>query len=171
MAGSYTFFAPVAQSVEQWTENPRVGGSIPPWGTSMPYSSEGLFWAAMEPQKEAVMSKLKVGGHVVFIDSHRRERDALLTAIWGDPDGRNVTGCHQDDEGNYVSEYDEPGTNWPCVNLVVISDNEEAQDQYGRQIDDRHTSIVHWTNSSAVGYCWRFADEKVDWGRIQPVVK
>ena len=26
--------APVAQSVEQGTENPRVGGSIPSWGTN-----------------------------------------------------------------------------------------------------------------------------------------
>ena len=26
-------FASVAQSVEQWTENPCVGGSIPPGGT------------------------------------------------------------------------------------------------------------------------------------------
>ena len=26
--------AQVAQSVEQWTENPRVGGSIPPLGTT-----------------------------------------------------------------------------------------------------------------------------------------
>ena len=28
-----TTFASVAQSVEQGTENPRVGGSIPPGGT------------------------------------------------------------------------------------------------------------------------------------------
>ena len=28
-------FAPVAQSVEQRTENPRVGGSIPSWGTTL----------------------------------------------------------------------------------------------------------------------------------------
>ena len=27
-------FAQVAQSVEQWTENPCVGGSIPPSGTN-----------------------------------------------------------------------------------------------------------------------------------------
>ena len=27
------FYAQVAQSVEQWTENPRVGGSIPPLAT------------------------------------------------------------------------------------------------------------------------------------------
>ena len=26
-------YAQIAQSVEQWTENPRVGGSIPPLGT------------------------------------------------------------------------------------------------------------------------------------------
>ena len=27
-------YAPIAQSVEQRTENPRVGGSIPPLGTN-----------------------------------------------------------------------------------------------------------------------------------------
>ena len=35
--------AQVAQSVEQWTENPRVGGSIPSLGTmhiGMKYSKE-----------------------------------------------------------------------------------------------------------------------------------
>ena len=31
--GWITMIAPVAQSVEQRTENPRVGGSIPPGGT------------------------------------------------------------------------------------------------------------------------------------------
>lgn len=145
------------------------------------------------------MSKLKVGGHVIFIDEHRRERDALLTAIWGDLEGRltvpvrkpadelteeeKASGeweidshtppiyAYKQKDGLPVCDYIEPGQHWPCVNLVVISDNDEAQDQYGRQVDDRHTSIVHWTSSSAVGYCWRFADEKVDWGRIQPVVK
>ena len=34
------FYASVAQSVEQGTENPRVGGSIPPGGTI--YSNECL---------------------------------------------------------------------------------------------------------------------------------
>ncbi len=32
-AGTAVFNATVAQSVEQRTENPRVGGSIPPCGT------------------------------------------------------------------------------------------------------------------------------------------
>ena len=42
-----------------------------------------------------------------------------------------------------VIEYREPGERRPCINLVVISDNENAQDQYGRQIDERLTSVVH----------------------------
>ncbi len=33
--GRHFQFASVAQSVEQGTENPRVGGSIPPGGTNM----------------------------------------------------------------------------------------------------------------------------------------
>ena len=32
--------AQVAQLVEQWTENPRVGGSIPPLGTTFPMQLE-----------------------------------------------------------------------------------------------------------------------------------
>ena len=42
----YDFFAQVAQSVEQWTENPRVGGSIPSLGTIIikaPRVSRGAF--------------------------------------------------------------------------------------------------------------------------------
>ena len=33
VADKRKMFASVAQSVEQWIENPRVGGSIPPRGT------------------------------------------------------------------------------------------------------------------------------------------
>ena len=32
----YNLYAQIAQSVEQGTENPRVGGSIPPLGTIIP---------------------------------------------------------------------------------------------------------------------------------------
>ena len=32
-SGAKPVVAQVAQSVEQWIENPRVGGSIPPLGT------------------------------------------------------------------------------------------------------------------------------------------
>jgi hypothetical protein len=115
--------------------------------------------------------------HLVFIDEHRRERDALLTCIHGDPLGRQITGTKKDEDGNNLIidgvvqfEYGEPGENWPCINLVVISDNENAQDQYGRQVDDRYTSIVHMGDSTAIGYCYRFADETVDWSKVQPSV-
>ena len=33
----------VAQSVEQRTENPCVGGSIPPGATSNPFRNDGVF--------------------------------------------------------------------------------------------------------------------------------
>ncbi len=33
-AKKFTAYGQVAQSVEQWTENPRVGGSIPPLATN-----------------------------------------------------------------------------------------------------------------------------------------
>ena len=35
--------AQVAQLVEQWTENPRVGGSNPPLGTTFPRKSPLFF--------------------------------------------------------------------------------------------------------------------------------
>ena len=34
--------AQVAQLVEQWTENPRVGGSIPPLGTTFSQGKQRL---------------------------------------------------------------------------------------------------------------------------------
>ena len=143
--------------------------------------------------------ELNIGMHVVFIDSYRRERDALVTAIHGDPQGRLTIASrkaakelteeekssgkwHVDshsppiyayehgDDGLPVVEYREAGKHWPCINLVVISDNKEAQDQYGRQIDDRHTSVVHQGDSTAVGYCYRFADEQTNWEDMQPTI-
>jgi hypothetical protein len=143
--------------------------------------------------------ELKIGMHIVFIDAHRKERDALLTAIHGDPKGQMMISIRKsakelteeeksskeweldsheppiyaykvDEDGNQIIEYREPGEHWPCVNLVVISDNEDAQDQYGRQLDERFTSIVHWEGSTAVGFCFRFADENVDWSKMQPTI-
>ncbi len=35
-------YALVAQSVERWTENPYVGGSIPPQGTTVFYGYAGV---------------------------------------------------------------------------------------------------------------------------------
>ena len=143
--------------------------------------------------------ELVIGMHVVFIDEHRRERDALLTAIHGDIKGRLVLLSRKDaselteeernsgkwrfdqhnppiyayeldEQGKEIEEYLEPGKHWPCVNLVVVSENAAAKDQYGRQIDERHSSIVHHSDSSAIGYCYRFAGEEIDWSKMQKTI-
>lgn len=113
--------------------------------------------------------KLEIGMGVVFIDELRRERDALVTAYHGNPRGA-VTRCKKDEAGKEVADdegylvmEDTPGTegtDWPSVNLVVVDSNEGAQDQYGRQIS-HPSSVVHWTNNSAQGFCWRFRDERM----------
>jgi hypothetical protein len=113
--------------------------------------------------------ELRIGQHLVFIDAERQERDALLIAIHGDPMGRRVM-SRTDDAGEYVTDdegviqcdYDQAGEHWPCVNLVVVDKNENARDQYGRQtVKENITSVVHWSDSSARGFCWRFADEEM----------
>lgn len=106
--------------------------------------------------------ELKIGGVVVFIDPHRMEQMALITAIHGDPQGR-IYAWDKDDpdrKGPSRLEMPEDGPHWPCINLVIVSPNHECQDPYGRQLE-RHTSIVHQTNSSAIGNCFRFEDEKL----------
>jgi len=152
-------------------------------------------------ESEAVMEReLKIGMHVVFIDSLRRERDALITGIWGDPLGRMVVASRKaarelteeerasgrwredsntppiyayehGEDGLPIVEYLEPGEHWPCINLVVISENENAEDQYGRQVDERPTSVVHQGDSTAVGYCWRFADEATRTDKVRTMIK
>ena len=125
--------------------------------------------------------ELKVGMHLVYIDEVRQERDALLLAIHGNPRGalmQNLT----DDEGNYLTDPDRPGyilaeevpdtagKHWPCVNLVVVDKNEGAQDQYGRQTKKEGvTSVVHWSDNSAHGFCWRFPDEEKPGPTSRPI--
>jgi len=144
--------------------------------------------------------ELRIGQHLVFIDAERQERDALLICIHGDPQGRMAIpnrksvellteeekasgewqldshnppmyAYRQNEDGSLVVEYKEPGEHWPCVNIVVVDKNEGAKDQYGRQTSKEHTSVVHWTDSTAIGYCWRFADEKVDWSMAQAPIQ
>lgn len=129
--------------------------------------------------------ELRIGGVVVFIDPHRMEQMALVTAIHGDPLGRqamprrepnpNPQGSddtylyEKDDDGNPIVDYTEPGEHWPCINLVIVSPNQDCQDPYGRQLE-RHTSIVHQSDSSAVGNCFRFEDEDLMDQFRQPTV-
>ena len=55
--------AQVAQSVEQWTENPRVGGSIPPLGTS-----------EINSVVECHLAKVKVASSNLVFRSNWQER-------------------------------------------------------------------------------------------------
>jgi hypothetical protein len=101
--------------------------------------------------------KLEIGMGLVFIDENRKERDALVTAIHGDPEGYSY---YPNEDLKALHGSDAMVTDWPCLNFVVVDDSEGSQDQYGRQVV-RHTSVVHWRQSSARGFCWRFQDEEV----------
>lgn len=74
------------------------------------------------------LSNLKVGAHVIWTDAVGKQHPAIVTAVWGDP-------------ANCV----------PCINLVVVSDDESKQDTYGRQIE-RQTSVVHRSTQPAHGW-------------------
>lgn len=142
--------------------------------------------------------ELKIGGVVIFIDSHRMEHKALVTCIHGDPQGRQAATIRKaadelteeekasgeweldkhdppiyankvDEKGCMIVEHGEPGEDWPCINLIIVSPNQDCQDPYGRQLE-RHTSVVHQSNSSAVGYCFRFEDERLMTELRQPTV-
>ena len=57
-------YASVAQSVEQGTENPRVGGSIPPGGTIFSMSAEALIEKIIPPAKESKAGSWKYAGGI-----------------------------------------------------------------------------------------------------------
>lgn len=67
--------------------------------------------------------ELKVGQHVIFIDSLRQKHDAIVTAWWGEK----------------------------CCNLVIVSGDEKKGDEYGRQIE-RSTSVCHKSAQGDVTY-------------------
>ena len=96
--------------------------------------------------------RLEIGYMVTFIDSRRVEHPALITAIWGEPEGEAIPAVPE------VGQ--EAGVRWPCINLVFVTHDESRTDQYGRQID-RPTSIVHQSDNSAAGNCYRFPDEGI----------
>ena len=60
----FSYFAAVAQSVEQRTENPRVDGSIPPCGTSCGSSSvvEHRLAKARVASSNLVFRSIQFGG-------------------------------------------------------------------------------------------------------------
>ena len=92
-------------------------------------------------------AKLKVGDHVIFLDSRRKKHHALITAVW------DV--FPPDDEGVYhITDKQHP----PSLNLVYVAEDTSREDQYGRQIE-RTTSVVHRSLNQAGGNCWKLPTE------------
>lgn len=93
----------------------------------------------MEKQE---LRKLEVGQFVRYCSEDRHWYDALITAIHGEP---------------HVAKHYETGEdvlNYPCVNLSFVSNDESAQDQYGRQMVRDKTSISHYGQYVASGFFW-----------------
>lgn len=75
---------------------------------------------------------VKVGEIVKFFNAEKKEQDALVTAVWSPT----------------------------CINLVIVSLDENKTDCYGRQIE-RQTSVGHISQhlsedkSTFFGMCWQ----------------
>jgi hypothetical protein len=65
----------------------------------------------------------KIGDSVMFINSLRQETPALVTAVWSPT----------------------------CINVVIVSDDVNQTDTYGRQIQ-RYTSVMHKSCQGEVIY-------------------
>lgn len=72
-------------------------------------------------------SEVQVGDAVTFVDALGAARPALVTAVFGEQR--------------------------PSINVVFVSNDVAAQDQYGRQTL-RETSVVHKDQQHAHGMCW-----------------
>lgn len=90
------------------------------------------------PDTEETVS---VGDHVEYVDETGENREALVTAVW--PAGGGTA------EDVVISEH--PNLS---ANLVLVSDDESMDDQYGRQIE-RETSQPHESSQGAHGRFWR----------------
>ena len=68
-AKALLIYASVAQSVEQWTENPRVVGSIPTGGTTVPF---GTVYAGVAHPVERHLAKVEVASSSLVARSNKR---------------------------------------------------------------------------------------------------
>lgn len=84
--------------------------------------------------------KAKVRDHVIFVDSLGRPHDALITGM-GDP--------------KWHAEMNRE----PWVNLIIISDDENRSDSYGRQTE-RFTSVSYKAGTQAHGQYWMYPGEE-----------
>lgn len=96
------------------------------------------------------LKNLEVGQCVRFCSSDRIWYDALVTAIHGEP---------------HKSKHWETGEElcvYPCINLTHVSSDEDAQDQYGRQLIRENTSISHYGQYVASGFFWCHPKDEED---------
>ena len=72
---------------------------------------------------------IEIGKRVTWIDQRGKARDALVTAIHGEPGGR------------------------PSINIAVVAEDSKQWDSYGHKIQ-RESSVVHKDEQSAHGNYW-----------------
>jgi hypothetical protein len=91
--------------------------------------------------------ELKIGQVIKFVDSKRRERDALVTYI------------HLGTETD-IETFKEKYGSYPCINLVAVTCDEDRKDPYGQQTEHA-TSVSYWNAAYAAagGYFYRFYSE------------
>lgn len=75
-----------------------------------------------------------IGSVVIYVDQLKVKHNALVTATHGFNDSH------------------------PSINVVFVSDDPKAHDQYGQQMV-HETSIVHQKNQSAFGFYWVYWEE------------
>jgi hypothetical protein len=85
---------------------------------------------AEEGKVKNVMSLFGIGSPVTYVDSTGHARPALVTNCFG------------------------PLESKPSINVVVVNDDDNQTDTYGRKIE-RFTSVVHQDNQYAHGNYWK----------------
>lgn len=89
---------------------------------------------AEEGKVKNEMSAFGIGSRVVYVDSLGRERPALVTNCFG------------------------PLESNPSINVVVVNNDENQTDTYGRKIE-RFTSVTHQSFQYAHGNYWKPVSE------------
>lgn len=72
---------------------------------------------------------MEIGQAVTYVDTVRKERPALVTAVHGSGDT-------------------------PSINVVFVNNDETQRDDYGRKIE-RASSVSHQSSQQAPGRYWK----------------
>ena len=122
--------------------------------------------------KKVEFKGLEVGQHVRFCSEDRQWYDALITAVHGDPRVESIISGRSYVGGKLYEGEDYEIASYPCVNLSFVSNDESAQDQYGRQMVRDKTSISHCGQFVASGFFWCHPeDEKEALARLCEALK